>query len=39
MSMIDKQLKKELEKIDVPAYNIQKFEETILKARAVKLRA
>lgn len=35
--MIDKQLKKELEKIDVPAYNIQKFEETILKARAVKL--
>lgn len=35
--MIDRQLKKELEKIDVPAYSVQKLEETILKAKNIEL--
>jgi len=35
--MIDRRLKKELNKLDVPSYDIHKFEETIMKAKMVKL--
>lgn len=35
--MIDKRLKKELEKIDVPQYNVNKYEETITKTKILKL--
>ena len=35
--MIDKRLMKELGKIEVPLYDIRKYEETIMKAKAVKL--
>ena len=33
--MIDKRLMKELGKIEVPLYDIRKYEETIMKAKAV----
>ena len=35
--MIDRQLKRELEKINVPAYDVQKLEETISKAKRIEL--
>lgn len=35
--MINKRLKKELNKIEVPMYDISKYEETIIKAKKVKL--
>ena len=35
--MINRRLKKELNKIEVPMYDISKYEETIRKAKKVKL--
>lgn len=35
--MIDRQLKRELDKVNIPVYDVQKFEETIRKAKKVEL--